>query len=65
MDSSPDAAIFPIGVFGVFDKAEPSRSAPPERRIADGRPRVVWRELKIPVCAMLWMPRAEVVTPGS
>jgi hypothetical protein len=25
--------------FGVFDKAEPSRRAPPERRIADDRPK--------------------------
>jgi hypothetical protein len=37
MDSGPDATIFTFGVFRVFDKAEPSRRAPPEHRMADDR----------------------------
>jgi len=34
MDSGPDATIFLIGVFVVFDKPQPSRRAPPEHRMA-------------------------------
>jgi hypothetical protein len=37
MDSGADETIFLFGVFGVFDKAEPSRSAPAEHGMADDR----------------------------